>query len=227
MAKVTYKDVFFVDPGEQVTEAKGINWRPCPAVRSIRQILFRNSYFKPTNVQGQGPVVRQSKDGQFWHEFNRHHAGLACDIILSPSTELNLGKQLILLFLRHQPTMKWLSIDYQDISLSPTAVGGQVEGHLDHIHIDWLKGRPEWKEGISEVPILRTTGKVENIKVTQGNKIASAFSWDGEAMTDFGSYTGLDNDLNTLITQQQSKTVPDIGNLKQAANDFFSNPPQP
>src|SRR5207248_682678 len=138
---ITYQQVFKVtNIGDELSEARGLTYTPCPAVTALRNFLTAQKFLSGGKVQGTGPLYRPwDRVKPNSHEFNRHHGGLAVDIMLDPKSakEIALGQQLVLLFRRNVGVMKWRSIIYQNVQFGPG--GGATDGgdHYDHIHIDW------------------------------------------------------------------------------------------
>src|ERR1022692_3295319 len=116
MTVINYQDVFGVPLGDEVQEAHGVTYRPCPAVDSLRGELLAIPFFRASKVGGMGPLFRLPG---FKHEFNRHHAGLAVDIMLNPASddEEALGHHLVMLFVQAANVMNWRGMIYQDITV--------------------------------------------------------------------------------------------------------------
>jgi hypothetical protein len=198
--EITYQQVFSVtNVGDELKEGQGVNYTPCPAVKALRKLLSAHSFFGGAKVGGTGPLYRPWDGNK--HEYNRHHAGLAVDIMLSPgsATEVALGQQLVLMFRRNVGTMKWRSMIYQNVTFSPTGAsnGG---GHEDHIHIDWHdSNNVKWHTGITSIPLRKKAGTVIQMPLMQGNKIAKSIAWTGEATTDFGGDATLISELADIM----------------------------
>jgi hypothetical protein len=216
---ITYQQVFSVtNIGDELRDGQGVNFTPCPAVKALRQILSGHSFFGGGKVQGTGPLYRPWDRNL--HEFNRHHAGLAVDIMLNQgsASEVALGQQLVLLFRRHVGTMRWRSIIYQNVTFSPG--GGATNGgdHRDHIHIDWHdSNNVQWHNGITSVPLRKSNGTVINLPLVQGNKIAKSIQWTAEALTDFTGAAALKSELADLMGKHSrgelTKTTWDAASL--------------
>lgn len=200
---ITYQQVFSVtNIGDELREGQAVNFTPCPAVKSLRQLLADQSFFGGGKVQGTGPLYRPWDRNT--HEFNRHHAGLAVDIMLNQgnTSEVALGQQLVLLFRRNVSTMKWQSIIYQNVTFSPG--GGTSDGgdHRDHIHIDWHNSKNvQWHTGITSVPLRKNPTTVIQLPLVQGNKIAKSIDWTSEATTDFSAAGTLKSEIADLMAR--------------------------
>jgi hypothetical protein len=201
MTTITYQQVFSVtNIGDELVEGQVPTYRSCPAVVALRGFLTANTFLSESSgrVQGTGPLYRPW-DGNT-HEYNRHHAGLAVDVMLDPKNDAHvaLGQQLVILFRRNQTTMRWRSMIYQNVTFSP---GGGSDGgdHYDHIHIDWHNpANVKWKENITSVP-LRKSGAVINLPLKQVNRIAASITWPAEADIDFSSATTLKTEISELL----------------------------
>jgi len=200
---ITYQQVFSVtNIGDELREGQGVNFTPCPAVKSLRQLLADHSFFGGSKIQGTGPLYR-SWDRNL-HEFNRHHAGLAVDIMLNQgsASEVALGQQLVLLFRRNVGAMKWRSIIYQNVTLSPGGGASNEGGHMDHIHIDWHDtNNVQWLMGITSVPLRKKDTTVIQLPLVQGNKIAKSIAWTSEATKDFAAEAALKSELADLMAR--------------------------
>jgi hypothetical protein len=201
MTIITYQQVFQVsNVGDELSEARGLTYTPCPAVTAQRKFLTAHPFLGGNKVQGTGPLYRPWDRNS--HEFNRHHAGLAVDIMLDQkiNAEVALGQQLVLLFRRNVAVMKWRSIIYQNVTFGPGGGATDGGGHMDHIHIDWHDtNRVQWKNGISSVPLRKNSGEVIQCPLVQGNKVASSIEWPPEASTDFSSDTTIPSELADLM----------------------------
>jgi hypothetical protein len=200
---ITYQQVFSVtNIGDELREGQAVNFTPCPAVKSLRQLLADHSFFGGGKVQGTGPLYRPWDRNL--HEFNRHHAGLAVDIMLNQgsASEVALGQQLVLLFRRNVTTMKWRSIIYQNVTFSPGGGASDGGGHMDHIHIDWHNtDNVQWHMGIRSVPLRKSPTAVIQLPLVQGNKIAKSIAWTTEAMTDFTAAAALKSEIADLMAK--------------------------
>ena len=205
MTVINYQDVFGVPLGSEVQESHGVTYRPCPAVDSLRGELLAIPFFTP-KVGGMGPLFRMPG---FKHEFNRHHAGLAVDIMLSPASddEEALGHHLVQLFVTLAGVMNWRGLIYQDITIdlngaTRTASRWTKGGHDDHIHIDWHDShKVTMQHGISQIPLRRIGGAVVQMVPMEGDAIAETIEWSTQAMTGFKANPALQNGLQTLISQ--------------------------
>jgi hypothetical protein len=209
MTVINYQDVFGVPLGDEVQEAHGVTYRPCPAVDSLRGELLAIPFFRASKVGGMGPLFRLPG---FKHEFNRHHAGLAVDIMLNPASddEEALGHHLVMLFVQAANVMNWRGMIYQDITVdlngaTRTATRWTKGGHDDHIHIDWHNFHNVTKRnGITQVPLHRTAangGGVVQMVPMEGNSIAENIEWTTESMTVFSSNPALQIGLQGLVSQ--------------------------
>ncbi len=217
MPTITYRQVFGVDLGSEVQETHGVVYTPCTAVTSLKKQLLKTTFFsqKPDKVGGMGPLFVQI--GQVLnHEFNRHHAGLAVDIMLKPgSNEVALGHNLVLLFNRLGSPMNWLSIIYQDVTINLNNNGSRSAslwrngGHDDHIHIDWHRaGNVMWQD-ISQVPLRRRSGEVVMMKPKSNTRIATSIGWTQESGTNFENDPTLAQGLTDVLNSYAA------GQLKQ------------
>ena len=211
MTVITYQQVFKVSNiGDELSEAKGLTYTPCPAVTALRTFLSAYPFLGVNKVQGTGPLYRPWDRNS--HEFNRHHAGLAVDIMLDQKSdaEVALGQQLVLLFRRKVAVMKWRSVIYQNVEFGPGGGATDGGGHMDHIHIDWHDPNSvQWKNGISSVPLRKKSGELIQCPLVQGNKVASSIEWPPEASTDFSSDKTIPSDLADLMGKN------DRGELKK------------
>lgn len=215
----TYRDVFGANPGELIEESHGVNWRPCPAVVSIRSLLGAHNIFP--SIGGVGPFRRGNQT-----EFNRHHAGLAADIMIPPSNTplVTLGQHLVLLFIEHKHIMRWRGIIYQHVSLTFTGAptgdfnrfNWSADDHLNHIHVDWHDSRNvTWAEGITSIPCRLSDGTETQLRPMQGNKIASVIRWTQQAETNFQHDPTLSAAITALIERHRRGELTPI-NLQQA-----------
>ncbi len=117
--------------------------RPCPAVRTLAQVLLENvKLLTETYVEKNGkplPRLQWKKDGTV----NRHDAGLALDLILfaNRADEQQLASEIVESFLECRPEMQWRSIIYMHFQYD--RFGNQKpykenDMHMTHIHIDWM-----------------------------------------------------------------------------------------
>ena len=129
---IPYKQVFGVDLGQEVQEAHGVNYTASPAAASSKQ-LFKTAYYtqNASKVGGVGPLFVDWGHGVLKHEYNRHHAGLAVDIMLSAkANEIPLGHALVLAFNRLATTMKWRSIIYQNVTINLNGNGSALRAFI-------------------------------------------------------------------------------------------------
>jgi hypothetical protein len=210
MQVITYQDVFGVPLGDEVQESHGATYKPCPAAEALRKQLRASPFFAGAKLGGTGPLYRPWKGNT--HEFNRHHAGLAVDIMLTMTNdaEVALGHHLVLLFKRMADVIKWRGIVYQNIAvngLGQLASGMRVNcwtggGHEDHVHIDWHDtANTKWKDGITEVPLKKIDGNVIKMKPADGTRIAESITWTSQAMTAFDSDATLEKELADLMAK--------------------------
>lgn len=220
---VTYKQVFGVDLGDEVQETHGVNWTPAPATASLRKQLFKTPYYtqNPGKVQGVGPLFVDWGNGVLKHEYNRHHAGLAVDIMLK-KPEVPLGHALVLALNRLGSIMNWRSIIYQDVTINLTGNGSRTPtvyrggDHDDHIHIDWFQASPnvQWTN-ITDVPLRRINGDKVTMKAKNGSRIANSIEWTSEAATVFENDPTVAQELTQATTAFQSGQLQAI-DLKKA-----------
>src|SRR5271166_2806664 len=192
---ITYRQVFGVDLGGEVQESH-VNYTPCPATSSLRKQLFKTGFFSQnaSKVGGVGPLFVDWGNGVLKHEFNRHHAGLAVDIMLKPgTTEVALGHALVLLFNQLGATMNFRGMIYQDVTVDLRGNGTRSAsawtdgGHDNHIHIDWHNTNSHyvvWQD-IAEIPLRRTSGEQLKMKPKNGKSVATSIEWSSEAATVF------------------------------------------
>jgi hypothetical protein len=230
---ITYEQVFGVPLGQEVQETHGVNWTPCPAVTSLRQQLMFFPFFGGAKVGGVGPLYIK---GPNTHEFNRHHAGLAVDIMLAPNrdTEVALGHQLVLLFKQHADVMKWHGLIYQDVTIDLVGASRRPQAyskgdHDDHIHIDWHSSRNvQWRRGIREVPLRLRDGVTVITMVPKDavNGIAESITWTPEATTVFGVGTDptLHQRLRDLIDRLDQGTLEKVDLAHELS---LTAPPRP
>lgn len=201
---VTYQEVFGAEPGQEIQESHGMTWRPCPAVLALRGLLGSFSDVFPNRKLG-------GRSG-YWNEFNRHHAGLAVDIMLSPhvDAEVRLGENLFVLFNRHKQIMQWRGMLYQHVSINFAGNVGNYRpnDHNNHIHIDWHESRNvTWFSPIEQIPWRRSSGahrgEVQMLRPKQHPRIASSIRWTQQAMTDFRQNQTLQDDLTDLINRHR------------------------
>jgi len=208
---VTYAEVFGAEPGEEIRENHGLTWRPCPAVLSLRALLGAFGDVFPNRKLG-------GRSG-YWNEFNRHHAGLAVDIMLSPhvDAEVRLGENLFMLLNRHKQIIQWRGILYQHVSINSSGNVGNYrpDDHNNHIHIDWHDSRNvTWFSPIEFIPLRKNDGTLRQLRPKQGNRIASSIRWTQQAATNFRQNQTLQDDLNDLIQRHRQGQLQRI-NLAQ------------
>jgi hypothetical protein len=205
---VPYRQVFGVDLGDEVQESHGVNYTPCPAVSSLKRQLLKQTFFSQNTakVGGVGPLFVDFGNGLLKHEYNRHHAGLAVDIMLKPGTgEVALGHALVLLFNQLGSTMKWRGMIYQDVTVDLRGNGTRIAslwrdgGHDDHVHIDWHNSANVMWQNISEVPLRRSTGELVTMKAKNGSKIATSIEWAPEAANVFDADPTLAQGLTDVL----------------------------
>ncbi len=219
---ITYEQVFGVPLGQEVQESHGVNYTPCPAVKSLKQQLMAHSFFSGNKVGGVGPLYRPWDGNK--HEFNRHHAGLAVDIMLNPKidAEIALGHQLVLLFKRFASVMQWRGLIYQNATIDAVGAALQVNrwtkgGHDDHIHIDWhSSSNAKWRQGVTGVPLRLKNGKVITMPPVDGNRIAETITWTPQAMTNFEGDSTLQQGLNDLMNKHSQGTLTKLNLLTDA-----------
>jgi hypothetical protein len=207
---IAYRQVFGVDLGGEVQESH-VNYTPCPATSSLRKQLLNTGYFSQntSKVGGVGPPFVDWGHGVFKHEFNRHHAGLAVDIMLKPgTTEVALGHALVLLFNRLGATLNFRGMIYQDVSIdlqgngTRTASGWGDHDHDNHIHIDWHNTSSHyvvWQD-IAEIPLRRTSGELVKMKPKNGKNVAISIEWSSQAATVFDGDPTLAQGLSDVLT---------------------------
>lgn len=221
---IPYKQVFGVDLGQEVQEAHGVNYTASPAAASLRKQLFKTAFYtqNASKVGGVGPLFVDWGHGVLKHEYNRHHAGLAVDIMLSAkANEIPLGHALVLAFNRLATTMKWRSIIYQNVTINLNGNGSRTPSvytggdHDDHIHIDWFQAANVRWQNITDVPLRRRNGDLVTMKAKNGAKIAVSIEWTAEAATVFESDPTVAQELTQATTAFQSGQLQAI-DLKKA-----------
>jgi hypothetical protein len=209
MTIISYQDVFGVPLGAEVQESHPMGYKRCPAADSLRSELLAIPFFRAGNVGGSGPLFRPPG---FRHEFNRHHAGLAVDIMLSPASddEEALGHHMVKLFVQLANVMNWRGLIYQDVTVdlngaTRTAARWSKGGHDDHIHIDWHDPNKVTKRhGITQIPLRRTAkngGGLVQMVPMEGDAIAETIEWTTESMTVLTANPALQNGLQNLVSQ--------------------------
>lgn len=134
--------------------------------------------FSGGKVQGTGPLYRPW--GGNTHEFNRHHAGLAVDIMLNQQNdaEVALGQQLVTLFCKYVAAMNWRDIIYQRVGINPRGIRRRETEHMDHIHIDCHDSKNvQWYTGISSMPLRTKDSTLLQLPLVQGTRIVSSITW--------------------------------------------------
>lgn len=209
MTAIMYEDVFGVPLGDEVQESHVLGYKSCPAVDSLKGELKAFPFFGGKKVGGTGPLFR---DPGFKHEFNRHHAGLAVDIMLDPASddEEALGHHLVLLFVQLGSVMNWRGMIYQDVTVdlngaNRTASRWTKGGHDNHIHIDWHNSSlVTRRSGITQIMLRRDAahgGGLQAMVPVEGNSIAEKIEWATEASTVFTANPALQNGLQGLLSQ--------------------------
>jgi hypothetical protein len=203
-----YDDVFGVSLGDQLTEGQGVTFTRCQAGQSLVTQLSRFPFFGGAKLQGVGPLFRDFGGGVLKHEFNRHHAGLAVDIMLQPGTaETILGQNMVVLFNNRSSILHFHGLIFQNVTIDmvgnpsnpPRASCWRGGGHENHIHIDWHSSANVTWQQIDSVPLLRTNGNVVQMLPMSGNRIASEIRPTTESGTDFSSDGTLQSDLDDLM----------------------------
>ncbi|HZT38857.1 MAG TPA: hypothetical protein VFA28_13255 [Bryobacteraceae bacterium] len=209
---ITYEQVFGVAKiGDELREGQGVNYKPCPAVASLRKLLTAHPYLAGGKVQGTGPLYVK---GPNTHEFTRHHAGLAVDIMLDSrnTSEFALGQELVHLFRRNVAVMKWRSIIYANLMFGPTGGVSAGGGHEDHIHIDWHDpSNVRWLEPINSIPLRLKSGQLIQLTPKQKPKIAKSITWTAEAETDFATNPTITRELADVMTRHSSGSLSPSG----------------
>jgi hypothetical protein len=208
---ITYRQVFGVDLGGEVQESHGVSYTPCPATSSLKKQLFKTGFFtqNASKVGGVGPLFVDWGHGVLKHEFNRHHAGLAVDIMLKPgTTEVALGHALVLLFNQLGATLNFRGMIYQDVTVDLQGNGTRSAsawtdgGHDDHIHIDWHNTGSHfvmWQD-IAGVPLRRISGgDPVTMQPKNGKSIATSIEWSSEAATVFDGDPTLAQGLTDVL----------------------------
>jgi len=221
---VTYRQVFGVDLGGEVQESH-VNYTPCPATSSLKKQLLKTGFFSQnaSKVGGVGPPFVDYGHGVLKHEFNRHHAGLAVDIMLKPgTTEVALGHALVLLFNRLGTILNFRGMIYQDVSVdlqgngTRTASGWGDHDHDNHIHIDWHNTSSHyvvWQD-IAEIPLRRTSGELVKMKPKNGKNVAISIEWSSQAATVFDGDPTLAQGLSDVVADYAAGKL-QLRNLKR------------
>jgi len=204
---VTYNEIFGAEPGQEIQESWGFKtYRACPAALALKRMLSQFTDVFPQKILG-----GQSNK---WDEFNRHHAGLAVDIMLDlrSEPEVILGQNLLLLFMRHRKVMKWSNgIIYQHDLISADGIYHKYEtdDHMDHIHVDWHSpSNVDWVQTIETIPWRRKDGSLKQLEPKQKPKIASSIRWTEQAkQTIFEKDLAMLKELNTLIIDHRQKNL--------------------
>ena len=205
MRTITYQDVFGVPLGQQVEESRPLGYWRCPAAESMRSQLSGTPFFasKQDKLQGVGPLYKDN----YKHEFNRHHAGLAVDIMLLPKTdEVTLGQNLVVLLNQFADTIKFRGMIYQNVTVDLESGTWRAKrwskgGHENHIHIDWHDtNRTRWTPIDGTIPLrLRNGNVVVQMTPVDAGRIANAIEWAPESGTQFAQDTDLQNALVALV----------------------------
>lgn len=204
---VTYQEVFGAPLGSEIRNKPIVPYFGSPAAESLRDLLRPTSFFKSRQYKlaGGGPVVRPG----FVHEFNRHHAGLAVDIMLEPKTdEVTLGQNLVVLFNHFASVIRFRGMIYQDVTvdiIGTTWVAKRWAGgnHDNHIHIDWHTD-PNTHYPVPpvlQVPLRQADGSV--VPIPAANKqtgIADQIAWTTESQQTITDLA-FKNALNILVDQ--------------------------
>lgn len=208
----TYREVFGVAIGSELSEGRGPTYTPCAAVTALKTLLGAHAFFAGSKLGGTGPLFRKNGSA-FSHEFNRHHAGLSVDIMLTPTVpaEVALGHHLVRLFETHHATMKWRSLIYQTYGNHPG--GGSTlkgtcwteGGHEDHVHIDWfLGGAVTRRPDIAEVPLrLKDGTTIVQMSLPQRAQggLPESIDLPAESGTDFASNAAIASELKDLMAR--------------------------
>jgi hypothetical protein len=221
MSAIKYDWVFGVALGQQLDEKLGVrNYSRCKAAQSLFDHLARHAFFGGRRLGGTGPLFR-NKDGVLKHEFNRHHAGLALDIMLDQGPDdIILGKHLVVLLQRLCPTLRYYGLIYRNVALNKgNNAAGQVSpdcygknDHNDHIHLDWHGGDSQVSyQPIATVPMLRKDGKtVVDLVPMNGASIATEIRTTTEAGTDFSQDATVQSEIANLMNRHSQGQLQDI-----------------
>ena len=204
MRTITYQDVFGVPLGQQVDESHPLGYWRCPAAEAMRSQLSGTPFFasRQEKLQGIGPLYRDN----YKHEFNRHHAGLAVDIMLTPKTdEVTLGQNLVVLLNQFADTIKFRGMIYQNVTVDLDRATWRAQrwskgGHDNHIHIDWHDtNRARWTPITDSIPLRLGSGRIVQMMPVDAGRIANSIEWAPESGTLFGQDVDLQNALVALV----------------------------
>ena len=210
--EITYNWVFGVEPGEPVDLGQSRNYRPCNAVTALTNILHDIPEFHGGKVQGRSGYL---------DEFNRHHAGLAIDIMFPPTNipQVTLGENLFKLFIDHQSIMQWRGMVYQHVSVSSfghSSNYGRADP-MNHIHIDWHNSRNvTWAENITQIPLARGGVVQRTVTPRQINKVARIIRWTLQSETDFQHDATLIPALDNLMQRFRTNQLQRVNTMQSA-----------
>lgn len=199
------REVFGVPPGGELSEAHGRTYRGSPAVNALVDVL---DGFPEFRGKGRGP-------SGFWNEYNRHHAGLAVDVMVNPENEpqVALWQNLYRLFITHRGIMRWRGMIFQHAGVSfGGGATGPIRGyryaeadHMKHIHIDWHdSSNVTWHSPNTSIPFRRRDGSLINLTPKQGNRIAATISWTVQAESEFRTNTTLRTAITDLLNNHRA-----------------------
>jgi hypothetical protein len=210
---ITYRDVFGVDPGAEIVANQHLNYRPSMPVAALLAVLGRYAEFRG---RAHGP-------SGFRDEFNRHHAGLAVDIMVATAdfAMVTLWQHLYLLFIQHRGVMRWRGMIFQHAGVN---YGGGTSGrvqpfhwagtdHMNHIHIDWLNHHDVHRTDppITTIPIRHGNNPPRPTRVRGGHVLAASIAWTPQAETlDFRTNSTLTTAMSELLARRSSLAQVDL-----------------
>lgn len=217
---ITYRDVFGVDPGSEIVANQPMHYRPSMPVSALLALLGRYAEFRG---RAHGP-------SGFRDQFNRHHAGLAVDIMVAraDAAMVTLWQHLYLLFIQHRGIMRWRGMIFQHAGVN---YGGGTSGrtqpfhwadtdHMNHIHIDWLGPHAVHRTDppIMTIPIRQGTNPARPTPVRGGRPLAVSIDWTPEAEgLDFRSNSTLATAISDLLARRATLGALDLEAAVRAA----------
>ena len=203
--EITYEMIFGAPLGQEVRQVNGLPWYPCPAVVQLTNILRPYHAFR--SLGG-----RSSR----YDEFNRHHAGLAIDIMIDRSNAamVTLGQHMFMLFLRHQRILRWRGMIYQHVVVTNdghpmrhmNGMPYRATDHFNHIHIDWFDWTPTYvtKQRVQGIPYRPLHGTPQTLPPRHGAEIATRIAWPPQAETRFETDATLTSAIAALMSSRSS-----------------------
>ena len=130
-----------------------------------------------------------------------HNAGAALDIYYHKDGDRTraYAHGLLSLLIQNRTTVKWGSIEYNQMEFSPEKVQANSKDteHFNHVHIDWIDySRVKYSMKFTSFPYIDENGVQQTKQVSSPGQRMEMYWNAGARSAEFGPFTAAFDDLN-------------------------------